>query len=64
MAALTSSSYTGALWASGFPLPALCQGEIMEGDESPWNDKVTCFIIVLVLRREYSCTTIRRFVVF
>ena len=63
MTALTSSSYTGALWASGFPLPALCQGAIMEG-ESLWNDKVTCFIIVLVLMKEYSCTTIRRFVVF
>ena len=37
---LDSSGFTGASWGSGFPLPALCQGAFMEGDESPWNDKV------------------------
>ena len=46
MTALASSGCTGALWGSGFPLPALCQGAFTAGDESPWNDKVTCFSIV------------------
>jgi hypothetical protein len=46
MTALTSSGHTGALWGSGFPLLALCQGAFIEGDESPWDDKVTCFSIV------------------
>ena len=65
MTALTSSSCTRAMWGSGFPLPTLCQGAIMKGDGSPWNDKVACFIIVLVLMREYSChTTTWRCVVF
>ena len=64
MTTLTSSSCTGASQGSGFPLSALCQGAFMEGDESPWNDKVTCFSIVYVLVREYSCTAIWRFVVF
>ena len=45
MTTLGSSGCTGASWGSGFPLPALCQGAFMEGDESPWNDKVTCFSI-------------------
>ena len=40
------SGCTGVLWGSGFSLPALCQGAFTEGDESPWNDKVTCFSIV------------------
>ena len=52
-------------WGSGFPLPALCQGAFTEGDESSWNNKVTCFSIIWVLVREYSCpTTTWRFVVF
>ena len=63
MTTLASSGCTEALWGSGFPLPALCQGEFTEGDGSPWNDKMACFSIVWVLAREYSCCT-RRFVVF
>ena len=46
MTALASSGCTGASWGFGFPLPALRQGALTEGDESPWNDKVTCFSIV------------------
>ena len=46
MTALASSGCTGVSWGFGFPLPALCQGALTEGDESPWNDKVTCFSIV------------------
>ena len=46
MTALTSSGHTGALWGSGFPLLALCQGAFTGGDESLWNDKVICFSIV------------------
>ena len=65
MTALASSGCTGASWGSGFPLPALCQGAFMEGDESLWNDKAVGFSIVWVLAREYSChTTTWRFVVF
>ena len=65
MTTLASSGCTEALWGSGFPLPALCQGEFTEGDGSPWNDKMACFSIVWVLAREYSCcTTTWRFVVF
>ena len=65
MTALASSCCTGASWGSGFPLPALCQGAFMEGDESLWNDKAVGFSIVSVLAREYSChTTTWRFVVF
>ena len=41
-----ASGCTGALWGSGFPLPALYQGAFTEGDESPWNGKVTCSSIV------------------
>ena len=48
MTTLASSGCTGPSWGSGFPLPALCQGASMEGDESSWNDKVTCFSIVYV----------------
>ena len=48
MTALASSGCTGASWGSGFPLPALCQGAFTAGDESLWNDKVTCFSIVNV----------------
>ena len=33
-----SSGYTGASWGFGFPLLALCQGALIEVDESPWND--------------------------
>ena len=52
-------------WGSGFPLSALCQDAFTEGDESSWNDKVTCFSIIWVLVREYACgTTTWRFVVF
>ena len=65
MAALASSGCIGASWGSGFPLPALCQGAFMEGDESLQNDKMVCFSIVWVLAREYSCyATTWRFVVF
>ena len=65
MTTLASSGYTGVSWGSGFPLPALCQGAFMEGDESPWNDKGACFSIVWVLARKYSCQIITwRFVVF
>ena len=46
MTTLTSSGCTGVSWGSGFPLPTLCQDAFTEGEESPWNDKVTCFIIV------------------
>ena len=42
MTTLASSGYTGALQGSGFPLFALCQGTFMEGEESPWNNKVIC----------------------
>ena len=38
MTALAFSGCTGASWGFGFPLSALCQGAITEGDESPWND--------------------------
>ena len=38
MTALASSGCTGASWGSGFPLPALCRGAFMEGDESLRND--------------------------
>ena len=48
MTTLASSRCTGPSCGSGFPLPALCQGAFMEGDESPWNVKVTCFSIVQV----------------
>ena len=65
MTTLASSGYTGVSWGSGFPLPALCQGAFMEGDESPWNDKVACFSIVWMLAKKYSCQIITwRFVVF
>ena len=57
MTALTSSGCTGVSWGSGFPLRALHQGAVMEGEERPWNDKVTCFSIVWLLVREYSCRT-------
>ena len=40
MTTLDSSGCTETLWGPGFPLPAVCQGAFMEGDESPWNDKV------------------------
>ena len=46
MTTLASSGCTGASWGSGFPLSALCQGAFTEGDESPWNGKVTWFSIV------------------
>ena len=36
----------GALWGLGFSLFLLCQGALIEGDESPCNDKMTCFSIV------------------
>ena len=52
-----ASGCTGALWGSGFPLPALYQGAFTEGDESPWNEKVTYFSIISVFVREYSCCT-------
>ena len=45
------SSGSGASWGSGFSLPAFCQGAFMEGEESPWNNKVACFSIVWVLAR-------------
>ena len=52
-------------WGSGSPLSALCQDAFTEGNESSWNDKVTCFSIIWVLVREYSRgTTTWRFVVF
>ena len=38
MTTLASSGCTGASWGSGFPLPALCRGAFMEGDESLRND--------------------------
>ena len=64
MTAVTSGC-TGALWGSGFPLPALCPGTFTEGNESSWNAKVTCLSIIWVFVREYSCcTTTWRFVVF
>ena len=56
MTALTSGC-TGALWGSGFPLPALCQGAFTEGDESPQNDKAACSGIVWVLTGGYFCCT-------
>ena len=40
MTTLASSGCTRASWGSGFPLPALCQDTFIEGDVSPWNDKV------------------------
>ena len=46
-----SSGCRGASSGSGLPLPALCQGAFMEGEESPWNNKVACFSIVWVLAR-------------
>ena len=46
MTALVSSGCTGTSWGSGFLLPVLRQGALTEGDESPWNDKMTCFSIV------------------
>ena len=57
MTTLASPGCPGVSWASGFLLPALCQGVFMEGDASPWNDKVACFSIVWVLVREHSCHT-------
>ena len=57
MTTLVSLGCTGASWGSGFPLLALCQGALIEVDESPWNDKEACFSIVWVLAREY-CQTI------
>ena len=55
----------GASWGSRVPLPALCQDAFTEGDESPWNDKATCFSIVWMLASKYCCQTITwRFVVF
>ena len=35
MTALASLGCTGASWGFGFPLSALCQGALTEGDESP-----------------------------
>ena len=65
MTALTSSGCPGTYGGSGFPLFALCQGAFVEGSESSWSDKVTCFSVVWVLVREYSCcTTTWRSVVF
>ena len=61
MTAPASSGCTGASWGSGFPLPALCHGAFKE-DEIPWNNKVTCFSILYLVREYPCCTTTWRFV--
>ena len=40
---------------SWVPMPALCQDAFVEGDESLWNDKVTCSSAVCVLTGCYPC---------